>query len=206
MKLSFPRSVAWCLAAGSLCLAPLARAQKGNSLIIPGKSLGEIELGMDEKVVWKKLGESNTGEAAAGSHWNAWFAPTEKGRGAELDIHTSGVSDHSDGPAVTWVRAESTFFHTKEGVSTGSSLAEIWKAFPNLRFSNTDSRDAAVEFYADGSQGIAVEVRRTRTTADSSGAPDEAWGICRAIVVFSPREYQAGSLPNIHSMRDLPDQ
>ncbi len=207
MEFLFSRLTALCLAAGVLCLGPSAKAQKGSPLIVPGKSIGEIDLGTDEKLVWKKLGEPNTGEAAAGSHWNAWFAPTEKGRGAELDIHSTGVSDHSDGPAVVWIRAESPYFHTKEGISTKSSLAEVWKAFPSLRYTNTDSRDDAVEFYADPSQGIAVEIRKTRKTSDSTSAPGEAWGVCRAIIVFLPEEFsQDGGLPQIHSMRDMPDQ
>lgn len=196
---------ALCVASADLCFAPLARAQKGGPLIVPGKSIGQVSLGTEETEIVKQLGEPTTFEGAAGRHWTAWFAPKGKERGDELDIYCHVVND-TRGPVALWIRVESPYFHTAAGVNTRSGLAEIWREFPNLRYGYTDSHDDAVEFYADKSQGILVEVRRTKVGANSFGAPGEAWGVCRALIVYSPEQRPDGSLPDVRSMRDMPDR
>ena len=34
--------------------------------------------------------------------------------------------------------------------------------------------------------------------------PGEAWGVCQAIIVFTPGEYAAGRTPGIRRLRDMP--
>ncbi len=183
-------------------MTPAVSAQsKGSPLIVPGKSVGEISLGMKESELHKKLGPPLVGEGAAGSSYSGWFAPKEGGgRGAELDTKSSLVTGDDGVRSVREIRLESAFFHTKEGISTQSSLAEIWKAFPELRYRFTDNEDAAVECYVDTAHGIAIEVRRTKAGSDSLTVPGGAWGVCQAIIILEPGDPS----PNLHSMRNMP--
>ena len=192
------------VAAGGLFGASLLEAQeKGSPLIVPGQSIGEIRLEMGLTEVTKKLGEAATGEGAAGRAWDAWFARKEGGgRGYELTIYSHAAERDKE---VRAIRAESPFFHTKENVGTKSSLADVWKAFPELRYANNDPHDKAVEVYMDDANGLAIEVRRTQTSADAESPPG-AWGVCQAIIVFPPNTFPDGGSPQIRSMRDMPDE
>ena len=182
-------------------------AGEGNPLIVPGKSVGEIELGTKRLKVQAKLGKPVTGEGATGRAWDAWFAPREGGgRGYELDVR-SHASATSNDKVVEAVRVESPFFRTKDGINTGSSLANIWKVFPGAHYSFSDQHDQAVEIYEDDAHGIAFEVRRTFTSAGSVPPPGASWGACQAIIVFaeaSGNDENTG-MPPISSMRSMPN-
>ena len=182
-------------------------AEEGNPLIVPGKSVGEIKLGMELPEVNEKLGKPTTGEGALGKAWEAWFAHKEGGgRGYELNVYAHPSATSHD-KAVEAVRVESPFFRTKGGISTGSSLADIWKAFPGARYKNFDLQDKAVEIYEDDMYGIAFEGRRTFTSTGSVPPPGASWGACQAIIVFKAisGNGEDGGMPRIRSMRDMPD-
>ena len=191
----------WCLIVAGFWLAWPATAQErgGSPLIVPGKSVGEVRLGIEMEEVEKKLGASQVGDGAMGKGWSGWFAPKAGGgRGYELDIRSHVTATSHDQVAME-IRVESPFFHTKEGIRTGSSLAEIWKAFPGLRYSeHAQPKDRTLEVYADDAQGIAVEIRRT------PGDSAVAWGVCQAIIVFDLSA--DGGIRPLDSMRDMPSE
>lgn len=180
----------------------LAQEKHGGPLIVPGQSIGEIRLGMELREVGKKLGSPAVGDAAAGTAWEGWFAPKDGGgRGYEMDVRAHATETGPD-KSVEAIRVESPFFHTREGVSTQSSLVEIWQSFPGLRYSGGSKRDKAVEIYEDDAHGFAIEVRRTFTSTGSVPPPGAAWGVCQAVMVFR-NVTEDKSLPSIQSMRDL---
>ena len=197
-----------CLVAGSLSGVPLAIAQeKGNPLIIPGQSVGEIRLGMENQEIERQLGKPAAGDTALGRTWMAWFGKKEGGgRGVELDIRSRRSVEHENDPAAIAIRVEAPFFRTKEGVGTGSSLADVWKIFPNLRYDDNDPYDKAVEIYVDDGHGIAIEVRRTQTNPGVMiSPPSGAWGICQAILIFPVHSFFPGA-SSLHSMRNSSDE
>ena len=206
MKRFFLRWLTVCAVAGLSLFSPaFAQQKEGDPLIVPGGSVGEVKLGTEMSEVEKKLGEANVGEGAAGRGWSGWFAPKEGGgRGYELDIYSHGTAT-SHGQVAVAIRVESPFFHTKEGISTKSSLAEFWKTFPDMHYvENAQSDDKAVEVYADGPRGIAVEVRRTAVSPEGTTPPAGSWGVCQAIIVFQPTA--DGGVPLLRSMRDMPSE
>ena len=201
---AFGSSVLCVLAAGlHPVVAEPTRQQAGAALIIPGQSIGEIRLGAELSEVEKKLGRPAVGEGAMGRAWEAWFAPKAGGgRGDELDVRAHATETSHD-KAVEAIRIESPFFHTRESISTQSSLAEVWQAFPELRYSAGREKDKAVEIYEDDTRGIAIEVRRTFTSTGSVPPPGTAWGVCQAIIVFRDGTGEK-TLPAIPSLRDMP--
>ncbi len=191
---------------GFVSLLP-AQQKEGNPLIVPGKSVGEIALGMENPEIYQRLGKSAVGDAAMGRYWDGWFGKKEGGgRGAELNIRSGHSAEHDKDAAAEAIRVESPFFHTKEGIGTQSSVAEVWKAFPNLIYTGGDPNNEAVEVYEDDARGMAIEVRRTFTSTGSVPPPGTSWGACQAIIVFPAGETGGKSMPTIRSLRSMPDR
>lgn len=158
-----------------------AAPQSDTRAIIPGGIIGKVIIGRPLEDL--PLGPPTFGEGAAGTTWSTWNA--EK---PEVDtgvIHTVDVLSHlgKTGPQVALVRVTSPYFRTANGLSTGSTLDAIRKAFPHVqRVGQYSPRQVpiSVALYDDSARGIAFEI-----LCDAKGATTPT-SRCLAISVHAP--------------------
>src|SRR4051794_3721472 len=62
-----------------------------NKLIVPGKSIGKVELGMGDDKLEPEFGKSDMSDAAMGKAWLTWYGkkPDEHNNKTELNIYTT---------------------------------------------------------------------------------------------------------------------
>ncbi len=129
-----------------------------SSIIVPGKSIGTLRLGLDADRLPKSFGKSILGDGAAGHIWATYR--WDKGL---LDIYSVLAED---GPhRARQLRTTSKAFHTKYGVANGKSFGTIKRRFPHLtRLATYTSHrfGKRVVMYDDVKRGIAFEILRGR--------------------------------------------
>ena len=163
-------------ALGVAALPPVP-AQAGSNLIIPGQSIGQTHLGKNGSFYLKKLPHPDASDAGMSQTRQVWVSKKESQRTDTLFIHT--VSNGAlnvqpfDGRTIDNIRVTSPWFHTYNGISTGSTKAQIRRYFPNAR-----PIDGSPTLYDDAKQGIAFEFAQNPT----AGSP------CIAIMVHPPGE------------------
>lgn len=141
-------------------------------LIVPGRSIGKIQLGEQQAAVFAEIGRPDPragyeGDTAMGRSWIVY-----KGKsGHELDVYTvRGVNDSAAHPEqfVRQVRVDSPLFHMKDGTKVGSLLEAI-----HLALSHTMTSKSGLGLWDCQAGGIAFEVKRD---------PHGRWR-CSAIVI-----------------------
>ncbi len=166
------------LAFGSLCLTvSVNAAPAGSFLIVPGHSIGHLVIGPNGAAELRHLPRADAGDAAMMQSNLVWLSKTS-GRSDTLYIHTISNAavglnpvPPSDGLTISEIRITSRQFHTQNGISTASTLAQIERRFPDAR---ADRFMPAV--YNDSKHGIAFEFALPVTPASR----------CRAISVLPP--------------------
>ncbi len=157
-------------------------AAENDDVITPGQKIGQVAIGAEIASVVNILGPATvtTGGAKGGS--NTWISKAEDNRQPEETSIVSGPG-RSATHVVRQISVTSAFFHTREGNSTKSDLAALWKEFPNLRYRRYgDQGDTShVQLYDSLDQGIAVMVQLT-----PHPAAGQSWGRCCAIIVHQP--------------------
>ncbi|AKD02456.1 hypothetical protein PKOR_04140 [Pontibacter korlensis] len=147
-------------------------------LIVPGKSIGHIRLGMSAETVTKRLGKPDSGDAAMGKALSFWIAKQPQEPRHYVAVYTvTDFDGRSEKPKVQQVQVTSPRFRTRNGIGTGMLLSEIRKQFNNLQplahYLNKQKQE--VYIYDDQEQGIAFEV----TVLDS---------LCTAITIHRKGE------------------
>src|SRR5207244_3305346 len=99
----------------------------GNELIVAGKSIGKINLGMNDSLLGVVLGKADMSDAAMGKAWLTWYGkkPDEHNNKTELNIFTSYKDTSMREKVVQQVRTTSPFFSTASGLHVYSSLQDI---------------------------------------------------------------------------------
>lgn len=167
----------------SFSLALLAHAADDKSLIKPGESIGQVYVGMEDKPLRQMLGEPSASDSAMTSSSATWYSKRENGQVEETTVFEKTDENH-DHSFVRQVLATSSFFHTRDGISTASSLDAIWKEFPGLTYCESQgTKGASLELYDAREDGFAILVERLDNVA--SGAP---WGKCRAVIIHHSDE------------------
>ncbi len=151
------------------------KAAASNNIIVPGKSIGKVELGMIDTSLETLLGKPDFSDAAMGKAWLTWYGkkPDEHNNKTQLDVYTSYKDTSMRDKSVQQIRATSSFFRTEQNIHVYSSLSAIQKSFPAMKKA-PQSADDAKKFtvYDDVNNGIAFEI------VDADGQQ-----ICRAIFV-----------------------
>ena len=135
---------------------PPAFAHPGSNLIIPGQSIGQTYLGRNGALYLNKLPKPNAVDAGMSQTRQVWVSKKGGQRTDTLFIHT--VSNGAlnvqplQGVTIDNIRVTSPWFHTPSGLSTGSTLAQIRRHFPNVRPVDRDRT-----LYDDAKLGIAFE-------------------------------------------------
>lgn len=157
-------------------------------LIVPGQSIGQVELGMSAAAVTNILGRADSGDAAMGKALSFWISKPGNGPREYVAVYTVNDFDGSgDPPQVQQVQVTSPQFKTINGIGTGDALPEIRKQFNSLRplAYYTNQKNQQVYIYDDQPQGIAFEI----AVADS---------LCTAITVHQKGTDVTGTYLPVH--------
>ena len=162
--------------------------QTSDSLIVPGERIGQTHLGNDGAETLKHLPKPSGVDRGMSKTRQVW--KSKPGGPLEtLFIYTvnNGAMDvePSDGVTIELIRVTAKYFRTANGISTGSTLEQIRKAFP----------DAAPlvdvpNIYDDLKEGIAFEF----SNEPSSDSP------CIAIMVHPPGESDVATQAQVASV------
>jgi hypothetical protein len=143
---------------------PESPDQSGANLIRPGESIGRTHLGRKGGFDLKNLPQPDVVDNYTSHSVRVWISK-KAGRTDTLFIKTVsngalGVQP-SNGVSIELIRVTSSWYHTPNGISTGSTYAEIHRTFPEAR-----PVDSNQKLYDDAKLGIAFEF--VRRPADES--------------------------------------
>ena len=160
-----------------LAMAGFAGAgETSDSLIVPGKRIGQTHLGNDGAETLKHLPKPSGVDRGMSKTRQVWKSKPG-GPFETLFIYTinNGALDvqPADGVTVELIRVTAKYFRTENGISTGSTLEQVRRAFPDAA-----PVDGAPTIYDDVKQGIAFEFPKEPT----------AGSLCIAIMVHPPGE------------------
>ena len=121
-----------------LCLSvSVSTASAGNFLIVPGKSIGQTVLGPNGAAELKRLPAPAAEDNGMMQTHLVWVSRTPGDRNT-LYLHgiSNSVYDNvnpANGMTINEIRITSRQFHTRSGISTASTLAEVRRRFPAIR-------------------------------------------------------------------------
>ena len=133
--------------------------------IIPGKSIGMTSL---EENVEKlsELGKPDVSDSAMGKSWSTWISKDAEKN--ELNIYSTYKNSEMKEKVVRQIRITSSKFETPTEITTGKSLQEIQKAYPEIKLVGkyTDEKtQKLVEIYDSEKNGIAFEFTQNECAA-----------------------------------------
>lgn len=135
--------------AGCMALLCVASASAQENDIVPGQRIGWIELGMRRQVVLSKLGTpAGTYNLPGRGRGDYWFSSDNS--------NTLRVFYNAAG-RVSQVSVTSSRFTTPEGLTTRSGLADIKRAYKNLKVLKVNAK-GDIDYYYDSPRGLAFEV------------------------------------------------
>jgi hypothetical protein len=141
--------LAW-LTLGEAC------GRDASDLIVPGQSIGETHLGRFGAVYLAKLAKPDADDSGMGKYRSVWLSKINGGRHDTLYIFSvaNGPRDIQprDGVSILLIRVTSPWYHTANSISSGSTLPQILRSFPNAR-----PTDQSHTLYDDAGRGIAFE-------------------------------------------------
>lgn len=163
------------LLAGLLPL--LAFTAAPNSLVVPGRSLGNVTLGANASTL-AALGPATYSDAAMQKAWSTWRGsrPANGSAPTQLDVYTAPAGTDVDHHTVQIVRATSPWFHLANGLRPGSRLSIIRQVYGKLPLATTYRVASRPRYlYDDVKRGVAFE-----TDGTASGSR------CQAVLVHLP--------------------
>lgn len=168
------------LLAGLCGTASVSADPAHDFLIVPGHSIGRTALGPNGSAELKLLPPPAANDNGMNQNYNVWIS-RKAGRTDTLFIHdtNNGALDNvkpTNGATIDTIRITSPQFHTQDGISTRSTLAEVRRRFPNAR-----ADKFTPQVYDDLRHGIAFEFTQPINPASR----------CRAISVQSPGSHHA---------------
>jgi len=152
-------------------------AFQANKLIVAGKSIGNIELGMDDSKL-EMFGKPDMSDAAMGKAWLTWYGKKtdDHNNKTELNVYTAYKDTIMRSKTVQQIRSTSSFFETANGIHVYSSLNDIEKEFPGIKKAATYTNEGRnITVYDVQKRGIAFEV---------ATANDQQ--ICTGIIIHKP--------------------
>jgi hypothetical protein len=154
-----------------------------DSLIVPGRFIGDVELDTDAAGIMRKYSRPDAGDAAMGKAVSTWFEGHDTA-GYARSIFTSKDVGNSETALIKQVRVTAPNYKTEQGIGTSVSLSQLKKNFNLEQQKGYKLNNKEVDVYAD-SAGIAFEIDKQ--------------GRCIGIVV-----YPAGALHPDTYARFLP--
>ena len=138
-------------------------ATNNSQLIIAGKQIGRIVIGMPADSLQPMLGKPDRSDAAMGKAWLSWYNKKrdEHNNRVSLDIFTAYADNTMEKKNVQQVRTTATNYSTDKGVKVYSDLANIQQQYPGVvnsgKYKELNS-DRVFTLYDDLNSGIAFEI------------------------------------------------
>jgi len=162
----------------ALGLCSFATPPTPAQLVVPGKSLGNLQLGADAATL-ANLGPAAFGDAAMQKGWATWYGAGHPP--AQLDVYTTMIPGQDTHKSVQVVRATSTYFRLANGLRNGSTLHQIQECYGKLPLATSYQLEAGPRYlYDDVQRGIAFELDGKTSTSH-----------CRALIVHLPGQAAA---------------
>ncbi len=161
----------------ALLLAPMALyGAATDTLIVAGKRVGAVELGMRRAQVEKLLGKAEADHVQSPQRTNSVWS-IDGGGGRNVEVHVQFI----DG-VTTRIGTGAKAYATSQGLASGASLASVHAAHPQTSETNYIVRHGggmaiAVQCHDDVAAGIGFEF-------DKSPGQDDF--VLRAIYVHAP--------------------
>ncbi|MCC9136485.1 hypothetical protein ACFSKU_06500 [Pontibacter silvestris] len=157
-------------------------------MIVPGESIGQVEIGSTAEQVSNILSKADSGDAAMGKAVSFWLSnspDTPKHMVAVYSSRSMGTGNIN--LRTRQVLVTSPRFTTPDGISTGSTMGEIRQQYNHLKPVGyyPDKQQKRVYIYDDAAQGITFEITETDST-------------CAAIAVHEKGESMANGYLPIH--------
>jgi hypothetical protein len=174
---------------------PASAKADAATLIVPGKSIGELVLGpVKSQGYYRGKEPDETTDAAMGGKWGVWWylgaQPGDKGRPFHRPDGIGALHRGVPESAFWEVFVTSARFRTADGVGPGSTLAAILQKYSGAKSGESldqygDAVDASqywpyhgeVEFYDDKADGIGFAIRKRN-------------GVCVEVAVIDPANDQ----------------
>jgi hypothetical protein len=171
--------LAFAALSSELALGHPVRDRRGEALvIIPGSRLGLYHLGSDGAWSLKQMGKPIAIESTKSQTRQVWSWGDQELFFVHTVTNRSLGAEPADGVTIDLLRfscPNETGIHTVDGISTGSTLEEVRKAFPDAQ-----SVANAATVYDDLNQGIAFEFEKE----------PNAQSPCIAITIHLPGQSQ----------------
>jgi hypothetical protein len=158
---------------------------------VPGVAMGNIRLGPDGAETLRKLPKPYASDVGMSQTRQVWKFAKPGGRFDTLFIHTTGNgiigAQPPDGVTIDLIRATAKRFQTSQGISVGSTLEQIQRAFPDAA-----SVDDVPTVYDAVKEGIAFEFEHQ----PSAQSP------CTAIMVHPPGQSRIATQENVAAVME----
>lgn len=142
-------------------------------LVVPGRSLGNLKLGVDVATL-ASYGPAAYGDNAMQKGWNTWFGTGRPA--AQLDVYSTLMPGQDTHKAVQVVRATSPYFCLANGLHNGSALRQIQAYYGKLPLASSYQLKVGPRYlYDDVAHGIAFELDGKMPTSR-----------CQALIVHRP--------------------
>jgi len=153
--------------------------------LVPGKSAGQINLGEDAALLYRKMGKPDTGDAAMQKAVAIWYDNHDP-KSYQTAIYT--VRDTGDNPParIRQIRVTSPEYKTVTGMGPGAELNKLLSSFTLVKLDNYPAAEVKnakekLQLY-DSDEGIAFEINEAM--------------ICSAVIIHEPGEMlKTGNLP-----------
>jgi len=133
---------------------PVVRSVSPDSLISPGKGIGNIRLGDDANKLINIMGKPDRSDAAMGASLMVWFAGHDVA-GYEISVYAHrnmGAKDEHISH-IKQIRVTSSNFKTAAGIGVGASLDSIQKHFMPVK-----RKVPGAAVYDDAKAGVSFEM------------------------------------------------
>ena len=166
-------------------ISTLEKQVPADSLIIPGKSIGQISLNENAANVYKLLGKPDSSDAAMGKSLSTWYADHDK-KGYVTQIFCARDMGNADEniSSINQIRVTSPYFKTKEGICAGTTLQEINAVFSTKKSVSYPNKNSPYAIYDNG-KGIAFEINNSQK--------------CMAVIVYLPGDKGGITYLSFHS-------
>lgn len=135
-----------------------------KQLIIPAKSIGQIEIDEKMEEVAKLLGIPDDGDAAMGKSISIWYSKNPPKKYSTTIYSTTNFGDKDESRKVQNIRVTSPFFMTANYTRCGSDLSLIQQKYPELKTPTSHYKDSTtqttINVYENIKDGVAFEINK----------------------------------------------
>lgn len=138
-------------------IAPNASTDtSAETLIIPGRSIGDIALNTDATSIFQKNGKPDAGDAAMGKATAEWKLAPDTAK-YSIAIYTVRDMGNDTTALIKRIRVTAPQYKTKDGFGTSSLLRDLRSTFKLEKQKGYRRGQARIDVYADLS-GVAFEI------------------------------------------------